>query len=68
MTAIKDGGPAFPPSLPGYNHGMSIRDFFAANAMQGMLSAGSISPYKAISVWAYQVADEMLAAREKGGS
>lgn len=41
MSKIDDGGPAFPMSGdPGveFDRGMSIRDYFAANAMQAMIS------------------------------
>jgi len=41
VNSINDGGPAFPvptdPLNPGTN-GMSLRDWFAGMAMQGMLS------------------------------
>jgi DNA-directed RNA polymerase alpha subunit len=36
---IDDGGPAFPTMTEErYFHGMSLRDYFAARAMQGMLA------------------------------
>ena len=44
--------------------GMDLRDYFAAKAMQGMMD-GSLMPsgLKAISLVAYQLADEMMKAR-----
>ncbi len=42
--------------------GMTLRDYFAAKAMQAMISAHE--PKGAIPGWAYQMADEMLRARE----
>ena len=49
------------------NHGMTLRDYFAAKAMQGMLA----SPYNAASDQfmtardAYKIADAMLLERVK---
>lgn len=73
MSEIKDGGPAFPvPGLmedPSFN-GMSLRDYFAAKAMQGFIiaraSAFDGSPEEfddRIGRWAYETADAMLCAR-----
>jgi hypothetical protein len=67
-----DGGPAFPVPEPGLGRadwfsGASIRDYFAAKAMQGMC-AHSYDP----RLWpeesaekAYAIADAMLAERDK---
>lgn len=69
---IKDGGPAFPEAIaigpagdvyPGFM-GMTLRDYFAAAALTGLLAHASgeipdIAPSKA-----YILADAMLAARE----
>ena len=77
--SIQDGGPAFP--VADYDHmvfqpatvaetkrdlsGMSLRDYFAAKALQGM----SANPYyddygfDTISEMAYAQAEAMLAAR-----
>ena len=71
MSEINTGGPAFPPSNPGYAHGMTLRDYFAAKAMQGAIASSSdkldFGPDLG-AAWAYQVADAMLAARDKGGA
>lgn len=61
-----NGGPAFPQNLAGDGRGMSLRDYFAAKAIQGMLAGEprAESPH----VWsrsAYEFADAMLAEREK---
>ena len=63
MKEKLDGGPAFPVSAPGLKMiGMTLRDYFAAKAMQGMLS----QPYfkdtsnENIASWAYATADAML--------
>ena len=73
MSTVEDGGPAFPlqsigPDFaPGYA-GMSLRDYFAAKAMQGLLaqSCGTALGSDLIhgAQYAYQMADAMLKARE----
>jgi hypothetical protein len=62
------GGQAFPSTHPhGCEEGMTLRDYFAAKAMQGMLaqSQGTAlgSPVEAAAAYAYAMADAMLAAR-----
>ena len=47
--------------------GLTLRDYFAAQAMQGMLAASENYPTPGLANYAYQVADAMLAARAKGG-
>lgn len=65
MSAINDGGPAFPSlahmSCP---QGMSLRDWFAGQAAAGLASIEDASNLK-VAEWAYEVADAMLAARSK---
>lgn len=67
-------GPAFPVTLSAgatYNghepfDGMSLRDYFAAKAMQGVLSSPSDpESMAALAEWSYRVADAMLEARCK---
>jgi hypothetical protein len=74
MNKIKDGGPAFPTtqyvsgiSPTGHSVGISMRDYFAAKAMQGMLAedGGGALNNEELAEFAYLVADEMLKAREK---
>jgi hypothetical protein len=68
------GGPAFP--LPGElglgltpkeMRGMTLRDYFAAKAMQGLLSARNplITNTSGIAEAAYEMADAMLAERSR---
>ena len=65
---IETGGSAFPTN---YRHrandpGMDLRDYYAAKAMQGFLTAEYASTYRP-EVWAkdaYEMADAMLKARE----
>jgi hypothetical protein len=46
--------------------GMSLRDYFAAKSLQGLLSdgVGSLSDEE-LADWAYKLADAMLKAREE---
>lgn len=46
---------------------LTLRDYFAAQAMQGMLAASENYPTPELANYAYQVADAMLAERAKGG-
>lgn len=66
-----DGGPAFPvtnDSTGEQYSGMSLRDFFAAKAMVGMLAASYSKPNhnfgRNSADKAYRIADAMLEARE----
>lgn len=79
----KDGGSAFPTDhfvvaehpekdctqrvfLPG--SGMTLRDYFAAAALTGMLSSCNgvgTAEDGHLSKWAYEHADAMIAARDK---
>jgi len=72
MTAQHNGGPAFPTHGGGgygddpRNHtlggGMSLRDWFAGQALATAYAQHETSPDNTAE-WAYQVADAMLAAR-----
>ena len=68
MDKPKDGGPAFPcTDAKGFtSEGMSLRDYFAGQAMGGQLADpdGEIDP-KLIAKWSYAYANAMLAEREK---
>ena len=67
MSTTNTGGPAFPterPAMSEYGKGMTLRDYFAAKAMQGMMHDVSQPVGEVIAEWAYQVADAMLKARE----
>ncbi|MFY1884171.1 hypothetical protein ACOTCJ_11765 [Achromobacter xylosoxidans] len=69
MNEINDGGAAFPlsrtSSISKNYEGMTLRDYFAAKAMQGELAACvEKRPDPAESAkFAYAIADAMLAAR-----
>ena len=68
----RNSGPAFPTTTEhGFNYGepgMTLRDYFAAKAMQGFLTAEYASTYRP-EAWAkeaYEMADAMLKARDHG--
>ena len=71
MKAFPDPEPKLPfPSdfkLHGDKKGMDLRDYFAAKAMQGMLSNAAFDTIEGmmnVSVVAYMMADAMMKARE----
>ena len=77
MSNINTGGPAFPMSGFGtrhgqpvqaiYQQGMTLRDYFAAKAMQGLYANPELKAewkIQEITAYAYQVADAMLKARQ----
>jgi len=67
---INDGGPAFPHTTqwdgitPAINyHGISMRDYFAAAALQGLMASRNfLDEYD--GPYVYEIADAMLKARE----
>ncbi len=70
------GGPAFPNNWGDYARGMTMRDYFAAKAMQAMLTspefmvvvtadeAVGANARERVSNVAYRYADAMLEARK----
>ena len=69
MSSINNGGSAFPnkDELGNMILGMSLRDYFAGQALAGLCASTDhdSAPSKGILAdWAYQQADAMLAARE----
>lgn len=84
MSKINDGGPAYPlhPEVFDWQGqaGMTLRDYFAAQALPAILAATSAQQHMPIMQPgerelipamvrdAYAVADAMLAARAKGGN
>jgi len=75
---MSDGGRAFPGkytistfgfSVDSYNEGMSLRDWYAGMAMQGLLGGSQIqinhaNYEKGVSEVAFEVADAMIKERE----
>ncbi len=71
MSLFKTGGRAFPTQM-GNDDGMTLRDYFAAKAMQGMLSSTDPQTRDSVfqnieraAVFAYEFADGMLQERDK---
>ena len=67
--SVKDGGPAFPmlyEGMPGEKceHGMSLRDYFAAVALQAHIAA-KVTNGQQCAESSYRYADFMLAERER---
>ena len=61
---INDGGPAYPtPAGVQHNDGMTLRDYFAAAALE-KASRGSNRSADEIAKRAFYIADAMLKARE----
>jgi hypothetical protein len=75
-----DGGPAFPrPGSNWIDHrgrelsngsslGLSVRDWFAGMAMQGLLIDGPLPAPDRVASVAYTMADAMLRARTRGAA
>jgi hypothetical protein len=71
---INDGGSAFPFGKKNFtddwSHGMSLRDWFAGQALTGLISgaltnADRLGEVRAYTVKSYELADAMLAARKE---
>jgi hypothetical protein len=69
MQEKYDGGTAFPAETTlGYEEGMTLRDYFAAKAMQGLLSRignDKMNVHDVLAQRTYAIADAMLEAREQ---
>ena len=63
MTSINYAFPsAYNPQTGVSQYGMTLRDYFAAQVMKGLLCQGS-NVYDLLAVRAYEIADEMMKAR-----
>lgn len=78
MDTNKNGGAAFPVASPGgsFNEGMTLRDYFAAQAMGALVSGSYVAVAEAaakkktcvesyLSGAAYEIADAMIEERAK---
>ena len=69
MSNTNTGGPAFPRTQWPNETGMTLRDYFAANAMQAIITNSDQASIAIDEVggwvgkYAYEVADSMLKAR-----
>lgn len=72
MTEHNTGGPAFPrPASEAHQHGMhdpqkgmTLRDYFAGKALQGLLASTRTNSSGVLAKDAYNMADAMLEARK----
>lgn len=67
MNKINDGGPAFPLPCSNLFHntadGMTLRDWFAGQAIMGLLAR--VHPTNTSAKEVYGIADAMIKEREK---
>ena len=71
MNNTNTGGPAFPFEYfdeqlqrARVMHGMTLRDYFAAKAMQGLLAGTKTGSATVLATDSYKMADAMLRERE----
>jgi hypothetical protein len=61
-----EGGQAFPHQfMPLSEPGMTLRDYFAGQAMVGIVISREFQGFGTIATVAYEIADAMLEARTK---
>ena len=71
ISHIKPGEIGIAQDVEITSAGMTLRDYFAAKAMQGLLASGHYEgkvELMPLAFSAYAVASAMLAEREKGGA
>lgn len=82
MSESENGGPAFPTDSAGrvgaftwHYEGLSMRDWFAGQALAGYIAASAVeamfdtnASHEEAACRSYQLADAMLAERQKGSS
>jgi len=71
MSNTETGGTAFPAHTIAMHQGMTLRDYFAAKAMQSILNPNPVTGQYALvtdfedcAITAYKMADAMLKARQ----
>jgi len=77
MSNTNTGGPAFPTArvntvdvdeqdgIQAFGAGMTLRDYFAAKAMQAVIARGDDTNRPGMAEWSYAMADAMLKARDQ---
>jgi len=68
MRKRTDGGPGFPTTMDNWADGfggMSLRDWFAGMAAVGFINSDIDLGAEKAACWAYELADAMLAERER---
>ena len=65
MNKQNNGGPAFPVhrDLEEYNPGMSLRDYYAGQALGELLHANAWVSAREVAQRSFEIADAMLEAR-----
>lgn len=68
MKASSGGGPAFPSAPYASQFGMTLRDYFAGQAIIALVNIAPDPDERTkqigMAAWAYQIADSLLKARE----
>ncbi|CAB4130549.1 hypothetical protein UFOVP121_13 [uncultured Caudovirales phage] len=74
MSNTNTGGPAFPMPESRFSDGslkqeakigMTLRDYFAAKAVQAVIARGDDTNRPGMAEWAYAMADAMIKARNQ---
>jgi hypothetical protein len=70
MAKINNGGPAFPFEFSerwggDAQDGMSLRDWFAGQALAGVIPINPVLSFDELAKWCYQMADAMIAEANK---
>lgn len=61
-AALRPFAATDPSNVPMQSPGMSLRDWFAGQALANVYTHHDLQPDK-VATWAYQIADAMIAAR-----
>jgi len=67
MSKLKKGGQAFPhvkEKGTDYGNGMTLRDYFAGQALAGLMATGQVDSCEKCAKAAYRAADAMIFFRE----
>jgi len=67
MTDDRTGGPAYPVPMNNWDHGMTLRDYFAGQALaivMGRFKHDHEPSDEDIAMYAYFIANAMIAERE----
>lgn len=57
--------PLISPDGTGVNQGMTMREYFAAKAMQGLIASINVYDYKDLATYSVSAADALLAELSK---
>ncbi len=65
MNKIDHGGYVYPSSENDYNSGLNLREHFSGVALAGLLARKVAAPAADLAAQAYELADALIAARNK---